>query len=709
MTHWHNPVWMQALGEALAHSIWQGTLLAAGLFFLLPRLHTAARRCQVAFAALLTVFGAFCATFWRQYALLAFSEQQAYNPCPDFALSEAAEVVPYTGGDFFSATTSVGTDFSTLYPSLAVFWGIGFLLFAGRWAKGAWQVRQWKRKATRPVPVYWQKEATRLADCLGVRRPVSVLESALIAVPMVLGWLRPVVLFPSGLLQQLTPEEAQAVLAHELAHLVRHDWLFNMTQCFLEAVFYYHPAVWWISSVIRKEREHSCDDLAVAATGNRLAFAKALLRVAESAMAPAPTPALCLHGQPRRRVLLERIHHILQTSQPVSFNMEKTLVSAFLLAILAAAGLYLPKNNPLLQTVWAQTGIEMPLSGYNAPADTDSIPKRKGKQKVSRDDGKQRVEVEYKDGAVTRLEIDGKEIPASDFSQYRPLTDELQRESAPPPPPPPPYPTAPGMPAPPNTPFYRDAPYPPGTPPPPPAPARIITGKDQQGNTTLRIEKGGEPIELIVKDGAIWKDGRKLEEGETLEILDFQAEAPEAPEALEEWEGDAEAPEYLSRRSEEESRNVQRMIEDARRQTRRAMAINREELREAERELKIAERRLRQEAKVHQTEIEQEMRNAQRQIQNVQQEMERSMRHRDEARVHADHQEENTQALIGLLQQDGLITDPENFTFELSNKKLEINGKKQSDALHQKYLEWQEGRTGKKLGKGNVMRLEVQN
>ena len=98
---------------------------------------------------------------------------------------------------------------------------------------------------------------------------------------MVIGWLRPVVLVPAGLLAGLTPHQLEAVLAHELAHIRRHDYLVNLLQNIVETFFFYHPAVWWISRQIRTEREHCCDDLAAAVCGSTLDYARALTALAE--------------------------------------------------------------------------------------------------------------------------------------------------------------------------------------------------------------------------------------------------------------------------------------------------------------------------------------------------------------------------------------------------------------------------------------------
>jgi beta-lactamase regulating signal transducer with metallopeptidase domain/HEAT repeat protein/Leucine-rich repeat (LRR) protein len=120
----------------------------------------------------------------------------------------------------------------------------------------------------------------RLAVVLRVSRPVRLLESALVAVPTVVGWLRPVVLVPMGFATGLSPAQVEAVLAHELAHIKRHDYLVNLLQVLVETLFFYHPAVWYISRRIRGERENCCDDMALAAGAERFSYAESLVLLA---------------------------------------------------------------------------------------------------------------------------------------------------------------------------------------------------------------------------------------------------------------------------------------------------------------------------------------------------------------------------------------------------------------------------------------------
>ena len=127
-----------------------------------------------------------------------------------------------------------------------------------------------------PRPTSWQALLDRLAARLRLSRPVTLLESCLAEVPVVIGYLRPVILMPVGLLAGLPAEQIESILLHELAHIRRHDYLVNLLQIVVESLVFYHPAVWWISGVMRAERENCCDDLVVATQGDALVYAAAL-------------------------------------------------------------------------------------------------------------------------------------------------------------------------------------------------------------------------------------------------------------------------------------------------------------------------------------------------------------------------------------------------------------------------------------------------
>ncbi|HEX9707922.1 MAG TPA: M56 family metallopeptidase, partial [Steroidobacteraceae bacterium] len=157
----------------------------------------------------------------------------------------------------------------------------------------------------RPLEPVWGAVLEELRQSMGIRRAVRVVESTVATVPTVIGWLRPVILVPTCALTGLAPGHLRALLAHELGHVRRHDYLVNLMQALLECLLFYHPAVWWISTRIRQEREFCCDDLAAAACGDVLLYARALAEL-EHTREPAPMLALGANGSP----LMQRIRRL---------------------------------------------------------------------------------------------------------------------------------------------------------------------------------------------------------------------------------------------------------------------------------------------------------------------------------------------------------------------------------------------------------------
>lgn len=180
-------------------------------------------------------------------------------------------------------------------PFLVVAWLSGVLLLSIRFLGGWLQVRRLTRTAVSPASAEIAARMLQLAERIGVTRSVQLLTSAFIHVPTVVGWVRPILLMPLSLETGLTPSEVELLMAHELAHIRRHDYLVNLLQTVVETVLFYHPGVWWISDQIRQEREHCCDDLAISLFADRSAYARALLRLEEIRQVP-PLLAVAANG-----------------------------------------------------------------------------------------------------------------------------------------------------------------------------------------------------------------------------------------------------------------------------------------------------------------------------------------------------------------------------------------------------------------------------
>jgi beta-lactamase regulating signal transducer with metallopeptidase domain/peptidoglycan/xylan/chitin deacetylase (PgdA/CDA1 family) len=303
----------QSTGWALAHSAWQGALVAlafAAANWLLRDASAQAR--YLAGCAALTLLVALPVTT----VLVAGSSRAPAvriesAPSPNAARGAETSAPAGSVGErlmasvFFDRGVAdestaaplagwAGTRFESALPWLALAWASCVALLALRLAGGWARATRLGRARGQDAAREWEHGLARLARRMRVGRAVRLCRSALVEVPTVIGWLRPVILLPAGALAGLTPAQVEALLAHELAHVRRHDYLVNLLQAIVETILFFHPAAWWISGRVRAEREHACDDLAVETTGDVLLYARALaaleefrqgLRVTELALA----------------------------------------------------------------------------------------------------------------------------------------------------------------------------------------------------------------------------------------------------------------------------------------------------------------------------------------------------------------------------------------------------------------------------------------
>ncbi|TAE46450.1 MAG: hypothetical protein EAZ89_20105, partial [Bacteroidetes bacterium] len=196
-----------------------------------------------------------------------------------------------------------------------------------RWIGGLAWLQRARFRDVRVMEYAWQNQLNRLATRMGLHKTLLLIESPHISSPMVIGHLRPVILFPVGLITGLSPEQLEAIFVHELAHIRRYDFVVNLVQTWIETIFFYHPASWWISARIRDEREHCCDDIAVA-FADPMAYARALTEL-ESRRLAAVQMAPALQG--RRKHLLHRIKRLLAPEAQTQNTRSKAMYAVMLL------------------------------------------------------------------------------------------------------------------------------------------------------------------------------------------------------------------------------------------------------------------------------------------------------------------------------------------------------------------------------------------
>ena len=313
---------VERLGWVLVHSLWQlaAVALLAGLAVRAMRRRSASARYGVLLVALALVVAAPIAT-WLCQPDVASSElvsRVARAPRPETSGVAESIVADRTASDspvpdHGPVAGAPGSEPPALPPIPALQespswseeatalvrpwlawivagWSIGVVLCSLRPLLGWHMLRRLRREGVSPPTDEVLAAVQRVSQRLGLRRAVQVLQSTLAQVPVVVGYLRPVILLPTSVMTGIPVAQLEAILAHELAHVRRHDFVINLLQTLVETIFFYHPAVWWLSRQVRVEREHCCDDLVVALLGNRIEYGRALVAIEELRGQTPPTP-----------------------------------------------------------------------------------------------------------------------------------------------------------------------------------------------------------------------------------------------------------------------------------------------------------------------------------------------------------------------------------------------------------------------------------
>jgi beta-lactamase regulating signal transducer with metallopeptidase domain len=339
------------LGAVLLAFLWQGALvgLLAWLALALLRHARPQLRYAVACTALLACLALPAAQLARGLAApAAAGHVQAVVDTP-------AAVLPSRTA---TAVLPLPRVPEPLLPWLVAGWAAGVLLLALRMASGLLWVRRLRTRDSRSAGRACQARLDALAARFGLRRPVALRWLAEGDSPLAAGWWRPMVLVPAALVLRLPAPLLEALLAHELAHIRRHDYLVNLLQGMVEILLFYHPVTWWLSRRIRIEREEVADAIAASVLGEPRRLALALSELDRVAL-PHPLPAHAAHGGQ----LMSRIRKLLRPAPRAT----GTAVALPVLALLAASVAFYA--NAQLKPAGAGT---LNISLLSAPATGDA-------------------------------------------------------------------------------------------------------------------------------------------------------------------------------------------------------------------------------------------------------------------------------------------------------------------------------------------------
>lgn len=436
-THWFSEPFIKALGWTLIHSVWQlaliGVLLALVMIFL--HRHSAQIRYQTALGAMTLMALASVFTFAQLYSDFSKPVFDSSNVLIIKGLENTNLALANAENGLVDKTSLWTWAFFQNYfeqnlPFVITVWFLGICVLTLRFLGGFAYTQRLRNYRTSPASEVWTEKMGELAYKLRISQAVRLMESAVVRVPMVIGYFRPLILLPLGI-SELSAKQIETILAHELAHIKRNDYFVNILQSLVEILFFYHPAVWWVSNIVRQERENCCDDIAVSLCGNSLEFAKALTYLEEIQIS---NPALAMALSGKKGHLFGRIKRLLERPATQS-NVSEGLIAAFLVLFCFFSYGFTVKND------W-NTDFE---KARNATEQLDATKKIVSENKSEKSNvdldlensnadwlvfqdstGKKHnlIVIKDKEGNMTELYVDGKKIKPEDFDKYKTLIDK---------------------------------------------------------------------------------------------------------------------------------------------------------------------------------------------------------------------------------------------------------------------------------------------
>jgi len=406
----------ESLSQAMMHSIWQGLLLVCLLMIALRFM--AKRSAQERYVAALLALGLQFTLFATTFAWL-FQHWEGSPVVHEMTEITSTEFVPLLQEQpnnlwgeveaFYGKMMELAKQYNY---EVVIAWLLGMALLSLRFASGLYYIEKLKQKSYRTIPLKWQCRLDNLADQMGIGKKVVLAESGSVTVPTLVGWLRPVVLVPVSMLSQMTVHEIDAILAHELAHVKRHDYFVNLLQSLVEIVLFFNPTTWWITACINEERENCCDDLALTQARDQKTYIQALAGLAKGFH----TPKMALSAAGNKGSVLFRIKRIMSktNNQPskghtLARHIASRSVAAMIVMIFGAF-------------VMVNTGFTSPQF---------DLPSQKQEVLLSESDTTKKIRVFFSEGdSIIRVErTDGKQLAEFKYKLSITVNDDGSRSS----------------------------------------------------------------------------------------------------------------------------------------------------------------------------------------------------------------------------------------------------------------------------------------
>ncbi|SMD41703.1 Signal transducer regulating beta-lactamase production, contains metallopeptidase domain [Aquiflexum balticum DSM 16537] len=300
-----------ALGWMIIHALWQIASLGLILWLLLKAFQSksAAFKYRLSVGILFLVTTLAIGTFFYHIQDQPSAKEFAFNPTEmDHFLSQGVSVNS-SNNNHYSVWQLLTKSIESWIPYMVQFWILGAMLFLVRFGASLADLRNISIKNHEQVDPEWMNIFQRQLGLLNLNNPIKLLKTIHLDMPVTYGIWKPVILIPASLFFQLSPAQLEAILAHELSHIKRYDYLVNLLQSFLEVVFFFHPVFWWINKTARELRENACDDMAIKMGILPKDLAHGLANVLNHSNKPAPEIALA--AAKTKNPTLDRIKRIM--------------------------------------------------------------------------------------------------------------------------------------------------------------------------------------------------------------------------------------------------------------------------------------------------------------------------------------------------------------------------------------------------------------
>ncbi len=644
---------MHALSWTLIHSVWEGMLLSvvAGTIVFFTKRNSPALRYNLLTASLLLFILAVASTLGFQ---IIKSSQDAGVPQP---IENAGVSVnrfisfPANVGNNLSIATKAIDFFNAHAASIVLMWLLITGLRCIRLTVGLYGIYRLKKVQVFSAGDHWNRRIHQLKRQLQINKPVRLLQSGIAKVPAVIGYFSPVILFPVSMLTSLQADEVEAILIHELAHIRRRDFLVNMLQNIIEIIFFFNPAVLWVSSLIKSERENCCDDIAVMQTGGKRNYINALMAFGELNLQPA---------SPFANAFVEKNNHLINRIKRIIYNNNKTLSNMekkFLAAAMVITGVFIfafSSNNAQQKEKGKTAAIRSSdmVVADKKPADVtsiDTLPNKADSKEISNEtihttvNGKKYKMITH-DNQVDELYVNDKKIPADQIRNYKSVTEKIITQSK------------------------TD---------------RKIAEKDMIESQKEMEESKREQLESE-KDIAESKMEMERERKEAQQ--DMEQSKRELEQSKKQMQ---EEMERSKREMELSKKQMQRDMEQSKREMEQSKKQMRQEMEQRKKEMVLAKVQIEQSKKdmmLYKEKSAKDMAQSNTQMEQSRKSMEQSLKSMEQSKYEMEQSKREREEIAGDFIKENIIKNKGDLSsYHLNSEELIVNGVKQPDAIHKKF------------------------